>query len=69
MNTTKSETDWERVQAFQEGNAIPYGPYDPNDAEAPRPAKGSDKDADLAAPLAGGDCALLSHRAGLAVAN
>lgn len=55
MNTTKSETDWERVQAFQEGNAIPYGPYDPNDAEAPRPAKGSDKDAGLAAAFARSD--------------
>ena len=40
MNTTKSETDWERVQAFKAGDAIPYepedGPYDPNDAEAAR---------------------------------
>ncbi|MGA3082790.1 MAG: BrnA antitoxin family protein [Terracidiphilus sp.] len=40
MNTTKSETDWERVLAFKQGNAIPYepedGPYDPNDAEAAR---------------------------------
>jgi uncharacterized protein (DUF4415 family) len=40
MNKTKSETDWERVRAFKEGNAIPYepedGPYDPNDAEAAR---------------------------------
>jgi uncharacterized protein (DUF4415 family) len=40
MNTTKSETDWERVLAFKEGDAIPFepqdGPYDPNDAEATR---------------------------------
>jgi uncharacterized protein (DUF4415 family) len=40
MNSTKSETDWERVLAFKEGDAIPYepedGPYDPNDAEATR---------------------------------
>lgn len=40
MNTTKSETNWKRVLAFKEGNAIPYepgdGPYDPNDAEAAR---------------------------------
>jgi len=40
MNKTKSETDWERVLAFKEGDAIPYepedGPYDPNDAEAAR---------------------------------
>jgi uncharacterized protein (DUF4415 family) len=40
MNTTESETDWERVLTFKEGNAIPYepedGPYDPNDAEATR---------------------------------
>jgi uncharacterized protein (DUF4415 family) len=40
MNSTKSETDWERVLAFKEGDAIPYepedGPYDPNDAEAAR---------------------------------
>jgi uncharacterized protein (DUF4415 family) len=40
MNKTKSETDWERVRAFKEGEAIPYepedGPYDPNDAEAAR---------------------------------
>jgi hypothetical protein len=37
---TKSETNWERVRAFKEGDAIPYepedGPYDPNDAEAAR---------------------------------
>lgn len=35
-----SETDWERVLAYREGDAIPYepedGPYDPNDAEAAR---------------------------------
>jgi hypothetical protein len=40
MNKTKSETDWERVKAFKDGDAIPYepedGPYDPNDAEAAR---------------------------------
>jgi uncharacterized protein (DUF4415 family) len=40
MNSTKSETDWERVRAFKEGDTIPYepedGPYDPNDAEAAR---------------------------------
>ncbi|MFZ1084120.1 MAG: BrnA antitoxin family protein [Terracidiphilus sp.] len=40
MNATQSETDWERVLAFKEGDAIPYepedGPYDPNDAEAAR---------------------------------
>jgi uncharacterized protein (DUF4415 family) len=40
MNTTRSETNWERVRAFKEGDAIPYepedGPYDPNDAEAAR---------------------------------
>ncbi|MGA3069168.1 MAG: BrnA antitoxin family protein [Terracidiphilus sp.] len=40
MNKTKSETDWERVLAFKEGDPIPYesedGPYDPNDAEAAR---------------------------------
>jgi uncharacterized protein (DUF4415 family) len=40
MSTTKSETDWERVLAFKEGDPIPYepedGPYDPNDAEATR---------------------------------
>ena len=33
-----SETDWSRVQAYKEGDAIPYepedGPYDPNDAKA-----------------------------------
>jgi uncharacterized protein (DUF4415 family) len=35
-----SETDWGRVLAYREGDAIPYepedGPYDPNDAEAAR---------------------------------
>lgn len=35
-----SETDWGRVLAYKEGDAIPYepedGPYDPNDAEAAR---------------------------------
>lgn len=40
MNKTKSETDWNRVQAFKEGDHIPFepgdGPYDPNDAEAAR---------------------------------
>jgi uncharacterized protein (DUF4415 family) len=40
MNPTKSETDWKRVLAFKEGDAIPYepedGPYNPNDAEATR---------------------------------
>jgi len=40
MNKTKSETDWDRVLAFKEGDQIPYeqgdGPYDPNDAEAAR---------------------------------
>jgi uncharacterized protein (DUF4415 family) len=40
MNSTKSETDWGRVRAFKEGDAIPYasedGPYDPNDAKATR---------------------------------
>lgn len=40
MNKTKTETDWKRVQAFKEGDRIPYeledGPYDPNDAEAPK---------------------------------
>ncbi|MGO8758155.1 MAG: BrnA antitoxin family protein [Terracidiphilus sp.] len=40
MNETKSETDWKRVLAYKEGDAIPYepedGPYDPNDAEAAR---------------------------------
>jgi uncharacterized protein (DUF4415 family) len=34
----RSETDWSRVLAYKEGDAIPYepedGPYDPNDAKA-----------------------------------
>ncbi|MGD0729835.1 MAG: BrnA antitoxin family protein [Terracidiphilus sp.] len=38
MNKTKSETDWNRVLAFKEGDPIPYdpedGPYNPNDPEA-----------------------------------
>jgi uncharacterized protein (DUF4415 family) len=38
MKETSSETSWERVLAFKEGDKIPYeaedGPYDPNDAEA-----------------------------------
>jgi uncharacterized protein (DUF4415 family) len=38
--TRKSETNWERVHAFKEGDAIPYepedGPYDPNVAGAAR---------------------------------
>ncbi len=40
MKKTQSETDWNRVLAFKEGDRIPYepedGPYDPNDAEATR---------------------------------
>jgi uncharacterized protein (DUF4415 family) len=40
MKKTRSETDWDRVLAFKEGDRIPYepgdGPYDPNDAEATR---------------------------------
>jgi uncharacterized protein (DUF4415 family) len=40
MSTSKSETNWERLLAFKEGDRIPYeaedGPYDPNDAEATR---------------------------------
>jgi len=40
MNSTKSETDWERVLAFKERGTIPFepedGPYDPNDVEATR---------------------------------
>ena len=35
---TQSKTDWERVLAHKEGDAIPYepedGPYDPNDVKA-----------------------------------
>jgi uncharacterized protein (DUF4415 family) len=40
MKKTQSKTDWERVLAIKEGDAIPFesddGPYDPNDAEATR---------------------------------
>jgi uncharacterized protein (DUF4415 family) len=40
MKKTNSETDWDRVLAFKEGDRIPFapedGPYDPNDAEATR---------------------------------
>jgi uncharacterized protein (DUF4415 family) len=40
MNKTESETHWDRVLVFKEGEQIPYepedGPYDPNDAEAAR---------------------------------
>ena len=40
MNKTDSQTDWDRVLAFKEGDAIAFdpedGPYDPNDAEAAR---------------------------------
>lgn len=37
MNKTQSETDWSRVQAFKEGDPIPYQPEDgPYDAEAAR---------------------------------
>ena len=40
MKETSSETSWERVLAFKEGDKIPYeaedGPYDPNDSEATR---------------------------------
>jgi len=40
MKKTQSKTDWARVLAYKEGNAIPYekddGPYDPNDGEATR---------------------------------
>jgi len=40
MKKTQSETDWDRVMAYKEGDRIPYdpddGPYDPNDAEATR---------------------------------
>lgn len=36
----QSKTDWDRVQARKEGDAIPYepedGPYDPNDEKATR---------------------------------
>jgi len=38
VTTLPSETNWDRVLAYKEGDAIPYepedGPYDPNDAEA-----------------------------------
>jgi uncharacterized protein (DUF4415 family) len=38
MNKTHSETNWKRVKAIRESDAIPYGPedgpYDPNDTEA-----------------------------------
>jgi uncharacterized protein (DUF4415 family) len=38
MNSRKSQTDWVRVKAYQEGDHIPYdpedGPYDPNDEAA-----------------------------------
>jgi uncharacterized protein (DUF4415 family) len=38
MNKTQSKTDWERVLAHGESDAIPYepedGPYDPNDEKA-----------------------------------
>ena len=40
MKKTQSKTDWDRVQAYKEGEPIPYepedGPYDPNDPEATR---------------------------------
>lgn len=40
MKKTASKTDWKRVQAYREGDPIPFaqedGPYDPNDAEAVR---------------------------------
>jgi len=40
MSRTKSETDWERVAAYKEGDRMPFepgdGPYDPNDPEAAR---------------------------------
>ncbi len=40
MKKTKSETNWKRVLATKETDAIPYepedGPYDPNDAVAAR---------------------------------
>ncbi len=39
LNLT-SETDWDKVLAYREGDAIPYepedGPYDPNDANETR---------------------------------
>jgi uncharacterized protein (DUF4415 family) len=40
MKKTQSETEWKRVLAFKEVDAIPYeqedGPYNPNDAAAAR---------------------------------
>lgn len=40
MKKTQSRTNWDRVKAFKETEAIPYqagdGPYDPNDAAATR---------------------------------
>ena len=40
MTATKTETDWDRVLAYKEGDPIPFepgdGPYDPNDADATR---------------------------------
>ncbi|MGA2538731.1 MAG: BrnA antitoxin family protein [Terracidiphilus sp.] len=40
MSETNTETDCDRVLAFNEGDHIPHepedGPYDPNDAEAAR---------------------------------
>jgi uncharacterized protein (DUF4415 family) len=40
MKKTKTETDWDRVLNFKEGDRIPFesndGPYNPNDAEAAR---------------------------------
>jgi uncharacterized protein (DUF4415 family) len=40
MKKTQSKTDWDRVLAHKEGDAIPYepedGPYDPNNPEATR---------------------------------
>ncbi|MGD0733910.1 MAG: BrnA antitoxin family protein [Terracidiphilus sp.] len=40
MKKTASETNWERVLAFKEGDKIPCeaedGPYDPNNAEVTR---------------------------------
>ena len=38
MSSKKSQTDWQRVKAYQDGDHIPYdpedGPYDPNDEAA-----------------------------------
>jgi uncharacterized protein (DUF4415 family) len=40
MKKTRTETDWDRMLNFKEGDRIPFepedGPYDPNDAEAAR---------------------------------